>query len=97
MKALTEPLQELAEFTAAKDSIKKKNTPVFVSGCVDTQKCHLINGLGEGFRYKVIITYSEAKARELYDDMKLYKVPVFCYPSKDIIFLQRRRTRTRNC
>ena len=86
MKALTEPLQELAEFTAAKDSIKKKNTPVFVSGCVDTQKCHLINGLGEGFRYKVIITYSEAKARELYDDMKLYKVPVFCYPSKDIIF-----------
>ena len=71
MKALTEPLQELAEFTAAKDSIKKKNTPVFVSGCVDTQKCHLINGLGEGFRYKVIITYSEAKARELYDDMEV--------------------------
>lgn len=86
MKALTEPLQELAEFIEAKDSIENNNTPVFVSGCVDTQKCHLINGLGSGFRYKVIITYSEAKARELYDDMKLYKAPVFCYPSKDIIF-----------
>ncbi len=86
MKALTEPLPELAEYAEAKDSIRKKNTPIFISGCVDTQKCHLINGLGSGFRYKVIITYSEAKARELYDDMKLYKEPVFCYPSKDIIF-----------
>jgi len=86
LKALTQPLHELAEFEEARVSLKRKKTPLYISGCVDTQKCHVINGLGEGYRYKVIITYSEIKARELYDDMKLYKVPVFYYPSKDIIF-----------
>lgn len=86
MKALTEPLSELSEFREARESVVRNRTPVFVSGCVDTQKCHLINGLGEGYKYKVIITYSESKARELYDDMKLYDMPVFLYPSKDIIF-----------
>lgn len=86
MKTLTEPLNELSEFREAKENIMRRRTPVFLSGCVDTQKCHLINGLAGNAKYKVIITYSEAKARELYDDMKLYGVPVFCYPSKDIIF-----------
>ncbi len=86
MKALTEPLLELGEFREAKTSIERKQTPVHISGCVDTQKCHLINGLGDAYKYKVIITYSEAKAREIYDDMKLYGRQVFLYPSKDIIF-----------
>lgn len=86
MKALTEPLKELSEFREAREGILRGRTPIHISGCVDTQKCHLINGLGEGYKYKVIITYSEAKARELYDDMKLYGMPVFLYPSKDIIF-----------
>lgn len=86
MKALTEPLKELADFKEAAQSLKFGHTPVHISGCIDTQKCHVMNGLGEGFRYKVIITYSEGKARELYDDMKLYSRNVFLYPSKDIIF-----------
>ncbi|MDE6636318.1 MAG: transcription-repair coupling factor, partial [Lachnospiraceae bacterium] len=86
MKALIEPLNELAEYSEAADSLKKSRTPIHITGCVDTQKCQLIQALGSGARYKVIITYSEAKARELYDDMRLYSHDVYIYPAKDVIF-----------
>jgi len=86
LKTLTEPLQELAEYRAAADNLKKGNCPILISGVVDTEKCHVISGLGEHFQYKVIITYSENKAKELYDDMKLYNRNVYLYPSKDVVF-----------
>lgn len=86
MKALTEPLNELAEYMEAEDSLKKGLSPIHITGCVDTQKCQLINNLGSNYRYKVIITYSEAKARELYEDMRLYTRNVYVYPAKDVIF-----------
>ena len=72
MKVLSSPLYELAEVCSAAEDIKKKNTPIHISGCIDTQKCHLIDTLGSGFRFRVIITYSDAKAKELYDDLKFY-------------------------
>ena len=86
MKTLREPLNELAEFREAEDYLKKGKTPVLISGVLDTEKCHVIDGLGEKYRYKVIITHSENKARELYDDMRLYGRNVYIYPAKDVIF-----------
>ena len=38
---------------------------VSLTGCVDSQKLHMIYGLSEGVRTKVIITYSDLKAREI--------------------------------
>ena len=86
MKAITEPLHELAEYNEAADSLKKGMSPIHITGCVDTQKCQLMYAFGENAKYRVIITYSEAKARELYDDMKLYTRDVYIYPAKDVIF-----------
>jgi transcription-repair coupling factor (superfamily II helicase) len=43
-------------------------------------------GLSEGFRYKVIVTYNDLKAKEIYEDYKLYEKDVYLYPAKDIIF-----------
>lgn len=86
MKTFLEPLKELKEFNHIRDNITLKNTPVHVSGCIDSQKCHLISGLSEGYRNKVIITYNELKAKEIYEDYKLYDKNVFLYPAKDIIF-----------
>nr|WP_123608058.1 transcription-repair coupling factor [Mobilisporobacter senegalensis] len=63
-----------------------KNTPIHVSGCIDSQKCHLISGLSEGYRNKLIITYNDLKAKEIYEDYKLYDRNIFIYPAKDIIF-----------
>lgn len=86
MKTFVEPLKELKEYNEIKDNLTIKNTPIQVTGCIDSQKCHLISGLGEKYKYKVIITYNDLKAKEIYEDYKLYDKDVFLYPAKDVIF-----------
>jgi transcription-repair coupling factor (superfamily II helicase) len=86
LKTFTSPLKELKEFNDIKDNLKLKNTPVQVTGCIDSQKCHLISGLGEGYPWKLVITYNDMKAKEIYEDYKLYDKNVYLYPAKDIIF-----------
>jgi transcription-repair coupling factor (superfamily II helicase) len=77
---------ELKEFNDIRENIITRTLPVHVTGCIDSQKCHLIHGLSEGFKYKVIVTYNDLKAKEIYEDYRLYDKEVFLYPSKDIIF-----------
>ncbi len=86
MRTFTEPLKELKEFNEIRDNIKARNLPVQITGCIDSQKCHLIHGLGEGFRFRVIVTYNDLKAKEIYEDLSLYEKEVYLYPAKDIIF-----------
>ena len=66
MQALLAPLKELAEYEEIQALVKKKQT-VALSGLVDSQKLHMMYGLSDGFKYKVIVTYSDLKAKELYD------------------------------
>lgn len=83
---LTAPLYELKEFNDIKENITKKRDTVLVSGCVDSQKAHFMYGVGEDFPCKLIITYSEAKAKEIYEDYKFFDREVEYYPAKDLIF-----------
>ena len=87
MEALLSPLQELADYGNSREAIRK-GIPVSVTGCVDSQKLHMIYGLGDGFRMKAIITYSDLKAKELYEEYKFYDRNVMLYPAKDLIFFQ---------
>ncbi len=80
------PLRELNEYLEIDHDLKLDKTPVQVTGCIDSQKSHLIAGLGEESRFKVIVTYNELKAKEIYEDLRLYEKNVFLYPAKDIIF-----------
>ena len=86
MNTFTQPLSELKEFSQIKKDLLAKETPVYVTGCIDSQKCHLMYGIGEQAKYRVIVTYNETKAKEIYDDFKLYDKNVYLYPAKDIIF-----------
>ncbi len=86
MNALTQPLTEYSEFSGVLRELEKKNLPVLVSGCMESQKCNVIAGLSENYRHKLIITYSEQKAAEILEDMRLYDRDVLYYPAKDIIF-----------
>lgn len=88
MQALIGPLQELAEYGQIQDIIKREGRTAAVSGCVDSQKLHMIYGLSDGFRYKVIVTYSDLKAKEIYEEYKFYDRNVYLYPAKDLIFFQ---------
>ncbi len=86
MKTFIAPLAELKEFNDIRENIKMNALPVQVTGCIDSQKCHLIHGLGDEFKYRVIVTYNDLKAKEIYEDYRLYDKEVLIYPAKDIIF-----------
>ena len=84
MRAFTEPLKELGEFLEIQASLKKGS--VQVTGCIDAQKSHFIYSAGETYRKKLIITYSELRAREIYENYRLFDSKVLFYPAKDLIF-----------
>ena len=88
MKALLAPLEELGEYEEIKKMLVRESVSVALSGCVDSQKLHMIYGLGDGFRYKIIVTFSDLRAKELYEDYKFYDRNVMLYPAKDLIFFQ---------
>ncbi|MDD6811044.1 MAG: transcription-repair coupling factor [Lachnospiraceae bacterium] len=88
MRALLAPLQELGEYSEIRKMLAKEQTTVALSGCVDSEKLHMIYGLSDGFRYKIIVTFSDLKAKELYEDYKFYDRNTVVYPAKDLIFFQ---------
>jgi len=88
MQALKSPLYELAEYEEIRRLVCREGQPVALTGCVESQKLHMIYGLSDGFKYKVIVTYSDLKAREIYEEYKFYDRNVMLYPAKDLIFFQ---------
>lgn len=88
MKTFTAPLHELGEFEEIVRLLKKPQASVALSGCVDSQKLHMIYGLSDGLKYKIIVTFSDLRAKEIYEDYKLYDRNVTMYPAKDLIFYQ---------
>ncbi|MCR5753277.1 MAG: transcription-repair coupling factor, partial [Acetatifactor sp.] len=88
MQALLAPLKELAEFGQMQENLRKLISPIALTGCVDSQKLHMMYGLSDGCKYTVIVTYSDLKAKELYEEYKFYDRNVMLYPAKDLIFFQ---------
>ena len=59
MEGMMMPLGELAEFSQMKKILLNEKGKISLSGCVDSQKVHMMAGLGERFKYKVIVTFSD--------------------------------------
>ncbi|MCR5032567.1 MAG: transcription-repair coupling factor [Lachnospiraceae bacterium] len=87
MRILTAPLRELGEYEEIEKSIQEEGI-VALTGCIDSQKFHVAGTLGEKMRYKLIITYSEQRTREIYEDFKLYDRNVTIFPARDLIFYE---------
>ena len=88
MQALLAPLKELAEYDEVRKIVRQGKGTVALSGCVDSQKLHMIYGLSDGLKYKVIVTYNDLKAKEIYEEYRFYDRNVMLYPAKDLIFFQ---------
>ena len=88
MRAIEAPLQEMEQFVQLNSYLDKPFACAEVSGCADSQKMHLINCLGKDVRYRIIVTYSDLRAREIFEDYKFYDRNVTVYPAKDLIFYQ---------
>ena len=87
MNIITKPMGELSEFENAQKALIEGKT-VAVSGCVDSQKIHMAEALSDGFKFKIIATYSDIRIREIAEDLRLYEKDILIYPSKDLIFYQ---------
>ncbi len=85
--AFVQPLYQLAEFETIKKEIQKQGI-VHVSGCLDSQKAHFANGFSGEFPFRLIIVENDLKAKEFYEDYRLYDSEVFLYPARDLIFYQ---------
>lgn len=68
------------------EALGKRNTPLAITGCIDTQKCHLIHTVGSDRMYRIIVTQNEQKAKEIYEDYRFFDRNVFLYPAKDVLF-----------
>lgn len=86
MHTFYKPLEDMNEFLKTKEDLSKGKIPIQITGCIDSQKCHLSWGIGRDYPYKIIITYDDIKAKEIYEDYKLYDKNVYLYPAKDVIF-----------
>ena len=86
MNIFMQPLTELNEYENIMNDMKKKSYPIQVTGCVEGQKCQFVSCIGQEYKYKVIIAPDEIKAKEIYDDYRLFDKEVYIYPAKDIIF-----------
>ena len=88
MRALLAPLSELGEYEEIRERFARGKASVALSGCADSQKLHMIYGLSQGVRRKLIVTFNDLRAKELYEDYRFYDRNVLLYPAKDLIFFQ---------
>ena len=86
MKAFTAPLKNLEEFEQLCSGLKKNRGILQVSGCIEAQKSHLMYCVGEPYRKKLIITYSDLRAKEIYENYRFFDRKVLLYPARDLMF-----------
>lgn len=86
MKTFYAPLSELAGIEQLKKDFEVTGQPVMISGCIDTQKIHLVHAAVNDYRFRLIITSDEAKAREMQEDSRFFDKSSIYYPAKDFIF-----------
>ena len=86
MDTFYEPLLQMEAFVQVEEALKKEEGLTLVTGCVDSQKTHLMYGLGQNWPVKLILTYSELKAKEIFEEYQSLQEDVFYYPPKDFLF-----------
>ena len=88
MKAFIQPLQSLAEFEQIQKCAGENRGILEISGCIESQKVHMMYGLSGLFPSHLILAEDEKRAKEIYEDYRFYDKEVYYYPAKDLLFFQ---------
>ena len=88
MKAFIQPLQNLAEFEQIQKCAGENRGVLEISGCIESQKVHMMYGLSGLFPSHLILAEDEKRAKEIYEDYRFYDKEVYYYPAKDLLFFQ---------
>ena len=104
MNVFTDPLRELEAYKYIKEKLepaegsvpggRERGRGIFADSCSDPQKAHLLytlcreEDLSPGARLRLVLTYSDLRARELAQDCSFYDRNVAVFPTRDLIFYQ---------
>ena len=88
MRAFVEPLQELSEYGQMVKTADGSTGLISITGCIDSQKPHMMYAFGNGQKNKLIVTFNEQKAKELYEEYRFFDPDTVYYPAKDVLFYQ---------
>lgn len=85
-KVFANPLVELIEYEELNRDLEQGKGSVHVSGCMDSQKVHLMEETLSRVPWKLVVTYDDNRAKEIYDDFRCFRPDVWMYPAKDLLF-----------
>ena len=90
MKAFTEPLWAMTEYREIRAWLhnKAESGILEITGCIDPQKLHLIHCLSGEEYSRLIVTFTEQRAREFCEEYRFFDRNVCYFPAKDILFYQ---------
>ena len=83
-----QPLESVAGFEDLQKQMRKNRGVIEVTGTVPSEQAHLTAGLAREYNRILIVAENELKARDFYEDFRLYDKDVFLYPARDMIFYQ---------
>lgn len=83
-----DPMLRWGEFNKLKDSFGEKRNCISVFGLSDSQKCHAVASMLYPLKRQCLyITYSDAQARRIYEDLSFfYPGQVLLFPARDTFF-----------
>lgn len=90
MNAFIEPLQAMTEYQEIRARLHDPNRSgiLEVTGCIDSQKLHFVHCLSGEDYSRLIVTFSEQRAREFCEEYRFFDRNVRYFPAKDILFYQ---------
>lgn len=86
MSIFANPLTDLLEYEDFSRDFLKGTDPVGMTGCIDSEKVHLMSTFLNQDKVQLVVTYSEQRAREIEEDYKLFSSQVYVIPPRDLIF-----------
>ena len=72
MLSFIQPLKGMAEFEEIEKSLEKNQGIVQITGCLESQKAHLIHGLSGKTPMRLVIAGDERQAKEIFEDLRFY-------------------------
>ena len=80
------PLVDLAEYTDMKQDLDQGKGPVQISGVTDSQKLHVMHELSKDNPWRLVVTYDDTRAKEIFDDFSYFEPNTWLYPARDLLF-----------
>ncbi len=86
METLRAPVLAAEGFSEIEQAVAAGEGQVSVYGVNDTGRVMLADALGRKCKRRLIVTYSEDRAKKLYESYRFFDRQVYFYPAKDALF-----------